>query len=283
MTGITLFEAANFAAVLLILRATKLLKQADGGGRHADAHRSGDGPAHGQAGGRRPRPVAVAAADGVAWTVGGGRCRRLKRGRRAADRVGRTPTGIALGAQLAWVANAGDGTVDRVDRATGAVLGSPIGVGGRPAGIFVGTGKVLDENAGDGTVSALDAATAEVLGDPIDVGRETTAVAEGAGSVWVAERRRRHRLAPGPALGPGESVRPSGSATIPARSPWGTAPSGWPTAATTPSRGSTRGRDASPARPSPSGPVRSASRPARTRSGSPTTTTGRSRGSALDE
>ena len=50
--------------------------------------------------------------------------------------VGAFPKGIAVGAEAVWVANAGDGTVSRLDVATNSVT-STISVGHRPQGIAV--------------------------------------------------------------------------------------------------------------------------------------------------
>ena len=75
------------------------------------------------------------------------------------------PEAIALGKQLVWVANRNDGTVNRIDRATPALVGAPIGVGNEPAGIFVGRRFVWVTNNGDDTVTRIDPSTAQVVGD----------------------------------------------------------------------------------------------------------------------
>ncbi len=131
-------------------------------------------------------PPTTATAGGVGWELAGDTVRRTEGGRVHTERVGRAPAGIALGAQLAWVANAGDGTVDRLDRATGAVVGTPIGVGARPGGIALAAGRVWIANAGDDTVSVLDAATAQPVGAPIPVGDRPAAVAFDGTAIWVA-------------------------------------------------------------------------------------------------
>ena len=131
-------------------------------------------------------PPTTASAGGVAWAIRGDVVRRTEGGRVHREAVGRAPAGIALGAQLAWVANAGDGTVDRLDRATGEVVGTPIGVGERPGGIALAAGRVWVANAGDDTVSVLDAATALPAGAPIPVGDRPVAVAFDGTAIWVA-------------------------------------------------------------------------------------------------
>jgi YVTN family beta-propeller protein len=55
--------------------------------------------------------------------------------------VGRAPKGVAYGAGAVWVANGGDGTVSRIDPATGRLVAT-IRVGSSPAGIAVGAGYV---------------------------------------------------------------------------------------------------------------------------------------------
>jgi YVTN family beta-propeller protein len=53
-----------------------------------------------------------------------------------------------------WVANAGDGTVTRIDP-SGRVVGEPIGVGADPIGIAVGAGGVWTANFRAGTVTRI--------------------------------------------------------------------------------------------------------------------------------
>jgi YVTN family beta-propeller protein len=57
--------------------------------------------------------------------------------------------------RASWVANAADGTVDRVDLATRTVR-QTVRVGNGPAGIAVGEGSVWVANGLDGTVSRID-------------------------------------------------------------------------------------------------------------------------------
>ena len=66
--------------------------------------------------------------------------------------VGDRPEAISLGKQLVWVANVNDNTVNRIDRASPAIVGGPIGVGSKPTGIFVGRRFVWVTNSGDDTV-----------------------------------------------------------------------------------------------------------------------------------
>ena len=62
------------------------------------------------------------------------------------------------------MANVNDNTVNRIDRASPAIVGSPIGVGSKPTGIFVGRRFVWVTNNDDDTVTRIDPSTAEVVG-----------------------------------------------------------------------------------------------------------------------
>ena len=55
--------------------------------------------------------------------------------------VGRSPSGVAVGAGSVWVANSGDGTVTRINPLTDRVL-AKIPVGGSPQAITVADGRV---------------------------------------------------------------------------------------------------------------------------------------------
>jgi DNA-binding beta-propeller fold protein YncE len=86
---------------------------------------------------------------------------------RAVDtiQVGNLPVAIAAGSGAVWVANEGDGTVDRIDPVTGDVTKGGIQVGGRPDGIVAGAGAVWVANGEDGTVQRIDPATGQVFRD----------------------------------------------------------------------------------------------------------------------
>ena len=99
--------------------------------------------------------------------------------------IGNEAQGISLGVQLAWVANTGDDTVQRIDRAQAQTVGDPIGVGDHPIGIFVGS-EVWVTNFRDGTLSRIDIATAQVKGEALPTGNGARGVTEGFGAVWVS-------------------------------------------------------------------------------------------------
>jgi YVTN family beta-propeller protein len=55
--------------------------------------------------------------------------------------VGAAPRHVVAGESAVWVAKGGDGTVSRIDAATGE-FAATIRVGGRPHGIAAGAGRV---------------------------------------------------------------------------------------------------------------------------------------------
>ena len=75
--------------------------------------------------------------------------------------VGGLPDGIAVGPDAVWVANGQDGTVTRIDPATGQPSG-PLPVGSGPEGIAVTADAVWVANSLDLTVYRLDPATGKV-------------------------------------------------------------------------------------------------------------------------
>jgi YVTN family beta-propeller protein len=100
--------------------------------------------------------------------------------------VGTAPTDVAVGEGAAWVTNAGDGTVDRVDLETRTVR-QTIRVGHGPDGIAAGAGSVWVANSLAGTVSRIDPLSSEVT-QTIAVGNGPSGIAVGRGAVWVVLR-----------------------------------------------------------------------------------------------
>ncbi len=152
-------------------------------------------------------------------------------GRPTTTRVGTNPTAVAVGFGAVWVANNTDGTVDRLDAATGRLRGPAISVGPGPlavttgeggvwvatgdgyvrrldprtgrvthggaqidglAGLAAGEGAVWATSSAAGTLTRIDPRTGRVRGKPLQVGRGPTDVAVGAGSVWVADSTAGH-------------------------------------------------------------------------------------------
>jgi YVTN family beta-propeller protein len=86
--------------------------------------------------------------------------------------VGVSPGGVAVGAGNVWVADS-DGTVARVDQATGRV--QKIRVSGSPAGVAYANGAVWVADSHSGSVARIDPRTGSVRS--IHVGNEPTALA----------------------------------------------------------------------------------------------------------
>ena len=97
-------------------------------------------------------------------------------GARTASRSGRTAF---------WVANGEDGTVQRIDPATGQP-GGPVSVGAGPAGIAVTPGAVWVANSLDLTVSKIDPATSTVTAT-INVGDGPRGIVATGNSLWVSD------------------------------------------------------------------------------------------------
>jgi len=99
--------------------------------------------------------------------------------------AGSGSSGVVYGAGAVWVANSGDGTVDRFHPQTfrlGPVDSAP--VGSQPSAIAYGEGSIWVANAGDGTVTRIDPSSNSPR--TITVGRRPSAVAVSPGAVWVA-------------------------------------------------------------------------------------------------
>ena len=111
--------------------------------------------------------------------------RRPPRSSATRSRSGKRPRGVIETESAAWIANSGDGTVTRLDRKTGEVLGTTK-VGRNPRQLAFGNGFVWVTNNDDNTVTRLDPNTGRVVGSPIPVGQKPLGIASGAGAVWVA-------------------------------------------------------------------------------------------------
>jgi DNA-binding beta-propeller fold protein YncE len=137
-------------------------------------------------------PVAVAVGAGAVWVASAdGTVRRFDAETGlAAGEPERVPgaAGVAVGEGSVWVTSQPDGTVTRLDPATGRRQGPAIEVGPEPTDIAVGGGAVWVANSGQmtGTVSRIDPESGEA-GDPIEVARgQVFALTYGEGGVWVA-------------------------------------------------------------------------------------------------
>jgi DNA-binding beta-propeller fold protein YncE len=137
-------------------------------------------------------PVAVAVTSGAVWVASAdGTVRRFDaRTGAATDDPESVPgaAGIAVGEGSVWVTSQSEGTVTRLDPATGRRRGQTIEVGPQPTDIAVGGGGVWVANSEqmNGTVSRIDPDSGEP-GDPIKVAKgQVFALTYGEGGVWVA-------------------------------------------------------------------------------------------------
>ncbi len=136
--------------------------------------------------------IGVAYANGALWAVNRNLPTlwridvRSHRATAVAD-VGARPYAVLVKDRVVWVANAGDGTVTRVDVATSRVIGDPIRVGRGPIALAASRGVVWVANYDAGTVSKVDARSGRVLGGPIDVGGRPADLVVAGANVWVAD------------------------------------------------------------------------------------------------
>jgi YVTN family beta-propeller protein len=108
--------------------------------------------------------------------------------------VGSQPSGLTFGAEAVWVLNFRDGTLSRIDPASGEVTDTPA-VGGTPTGLAFGADAVwvttgFGQASGDiGSVVQFDARQARIE-TTIPVGNGVSGIAFGEGAVWVVDRNR---------------------------------------------------------------------------------------------
>jgi serine/threonine-protein kinase len=102
--------------------------------------------------------------------------------------VGNSPNGITFGQGSAWVVNAGDGTVSRIDQRSGTVRGTisyanhaqmigAITIWG--AGVWV-----ADSDAG--TIAAIDTERGKIVGTPTQLDGHPAAITAERGDLWTA-------------------------------------------------------------------------------------------------
>jgi YVTN family beta-propeller protein len=131
-------------------------------------------------------PTAVAASGGSAWFADNAAAVVRVSGGGAilsTTNIGNHPSGIALGAGAAWVADDMEDTVSRIDSDGGVLATIPVGQGA--TGIAVGGGAVWVADTLDNSLVRIDPGTNSVTAT-IPVGLAPRGVAWGDGSVWVA-------------------------------------------------------------------------------------------------
>ena len=141
-----------------------------------------------------PHFSAITVGGGVLWIVDSGQDRvtELDPATRLPVRqidVGRAPAAVAYGFGSVWVANAGDGTLSRID-VSGP--GRPahvqaIPVGGRPVDVAAGSGSVWVADAGTRTVVRVDPGANQVA-SRVALKNPPGGIAVGEGHVWVTVR-----------------------------------------------------------------------------------------------
>ncbi len=100
--------------------------------------------------------------------------------------VGRAPLRIAAADKAIWVTSERDGTLTRLDPASGEPVGRPLQLGVGISGVAVGGGSVWVADPPAGKVLRIDPDAGTVL-SRIDVGGHPGPLAFGGGRLWVAD------------------------------------------------------------------------------------------------
>ncbi len=100
--------------------------------------------------------------------------------------VGRAPLRIAASGEEVWATSGRDGTLTRLNSATGEPVGEPIQLGAGISGVAIGHGFVWVSDPGDGEVLKVSPSDGTVL-RRIDVGGHPGPIVFGGGRVWVAD------------------------------------------------------------------------------------------------
>ena len=135
-----------------------------------------------------PSPSAIAAGFGVLWVanVDAGTVSRVDPVKQTVTQtiqVGNGPDGIAVGGGFVWVANGLDGTVTKISPITVSPVDT-IQVGNGPAGVAANGRSVWVANSSDGTVTEIVERTDKPR-PAIAVGQSAEGIAVGDGAVWV--------------------------------------------------------------------------------------------------
>ena len=109
--------------------------------------------------------------------------------------VGAGPVDVVASDGAVWVANAGQGTVSRVDPATNTVT-QTIQVGRNPVRLAAGFGSIWVANQTEQTISRIDARSGQPLATIRTPSLRPNQLAVGAGSVWAIAGYSLHRIDP---------------------------------------------------------------------------------------
>jgi DNA-binding beta-propeller fold protein YncE len=101
--------------------------------------------------------------------------------------VGRAPLRIAASGEEVWATSERDGTLTRLNSATGERVGEPIQLGAGISGVAIGRGFVWVSDPRDGEVLKVSPSDGTVL-SRIDVGGHPGPIVFGGGRVWVADQ-----------------------------------------------------------------------------------------------
>jgi DNA-binding beta-propeller fold protein YncE len=100
--------------------------------------------------------------------------------------IGTPPLRIAASSEAIWVTSEKDGTLTRLNPATGDVVGKPLRLGVGISGVTVGAGSVWVSDPPTGEVLRVDPQSGRTTQE-IDVGGRPGAIVFGGDRVWVAD------------------------------------------------------------------------------------------------
>jgi YVTN family beta-propeller protein len=109
--------------------------------------------------------------------------------------VGAGPADVLVSQDVVWVANAGQGTVSRIDPATNTVT-TTIQVGRNPVRLVAGFGSIWVANQTEQTISRIDARSGRLLATISTPTLWPNQLAVGADSVWAIAGAVLHRIDP---------------------------------------------------------------------------------------
>ncbi|MEX2107878.1 MAG: protein kinase [Solirubrobacterales bacterium] len=101
--------------------------------------------------------------------------------------IGQGPLRVATGERSVWVTSAREGTLTRIDSASGEVLGPPLRLERGVSGVAVGARSVWVASPRTGEVLRIDG-EARTIEDRIDVGGRPGALVFGGNRIWVADQ-----------------------------------------------------------------------------------------------